>query len=315
VKLGVQTKNIIEDKNPSEGFTLIKKAGFDCVDFSLNEYLTNTALYQERRNSFFDRTQGELEEYFLPHKRAAQEAGIDIFQMHMPYPNYVPGASRELNAYLWEEVAPKSLRICYFLGCTNIVIHGVKLAQFYGSEEAEWAKTREFIESLAPTAKELGITICIENLYTGQGEHIVEGPCCNAVKAAKRIDEINEKYSAEVLGFCLDTGHANLVGLDFEKCILTLGPRLKVLHIHDNDGVRDLHQIPFVYTRSRENVSSTDWKGFVSGLRRIGFDGVLSFETAPVLDAFPKELKEDTLLFIAKIGGYFACEIKSAQKI
>lgn len=110
--------------------------------------------------------------------------------------------------------------------------------------------------------------------------------------------------------FCFDTGHANLIGLDFEDFITTLGNRLKVLHIHDNDGMSDLHQIPFTFTRNRENVSSTDWEGFIRGLRTIRFDGVLSFETAPVLSAFPEIMKRDVLRFIAQIGNYFAGEIQ-----
>ena len=99
------------------------------------------------------------------------------------------------------------------------------------------------------------------------GWHILEGPCCDARKMAERIDRINEKYGAEVLGFCFDTGHASLVGIDFEKFILTLGKRLKVLHIYDNDGIADLHQMPFTFTRTRENHPSTDWEGFVRALR------------------------------------------------
>ena len=34
------------------------------------------------------------------------------------------------------------------------------------------------------------------------------------------------------------------------------------------------------------------------------FDGVMSFETAPVLTAFPERMKQDVLSFIAKIGQY-----------
>ena len=41
-------------------------------------------------------------------------------------------------------------------------------------------------------------------------------PCCNVNKIIERIDGINGQYGAEVLGFCFDTGHANLVGIDFE---------------------------------------------------------------------------------------------------
>lgn len=304
--IGVQTKNVIKDECPREGFELLRRAGFSCCDFSLNSYLLNSSLYKFETNAFFDKSEAGLEEFFTPHKKAAKAAGIRINQMHMPYPNYVPNGGDELNEYLKNIVARKSMRICAFLECPYIVIHGFKLAHYLGSEEAEWQKTLEFIEFLAPLAKELGITICIENIYTSLGNHIVEGPCCNAGKAADRIDAVNEKHGAKVLGFCFDTGHANLVGLDFENFLATLGDRMKVLHIHDNDGIGDLHQIPFTFTRSRENTTSTDWEGFIKGLKRIHFNGVLSFETAPVLTAFPDVMKADVLGFIANIGRYFS---------
>lgn len=305
IGIGVQTKNVIYDDNPEEGFNMLKRAGFSNADFSLNGYLRNTALYQSQLNTFFDKSVKELEDFFAPHKNGAKAAGITINQMHMPYPVYVPKADKEINDYLWKNVAPKSMSVCAFFECQYIVIHGFKLAYFLGSEELEWQETEKFIDSIAPYAKEMGITICIENLYEGIGGHMVEGPCCNAVKAVERIERINDKYNAEVLGFCFDTGHANLVGIDMEKFITTLGSHLKVLHIHDNDGISDLHQIPFTFTKTRENLPSTDWEGFLNGLKKIGYDKVLSFETAPVLNAFPEGLKYEALEFIAKIGQYF----------
>ena len=305
-KLGVQTLNVVDDACPTDGCNKIKNAGFDAVDFSLHDYLTNKDIYGSRINHFFEKSVAELEEHFAPHKRAIKETNLTVWQMHMPYPVYVPKGSKELNAYLRKNVAPKSLYICKFLDCKYIVIHGFKLAYYLGSEDEEWAATENFLEELAPLAKELGITMCIENLYDSQADRLVEGPCCDATKAACRIDRMNEKYGAEVLGFCFDTGHANLIHLDFEKFITTLGNRLKVLHIHDNDGWRDLHQIPFAFTKTRENKSATDWEGFVRGLRRINFDGALNFETGPALTAFPDELREDVLRLIARIGRYFA---------
>ena len=310
IKIGVQSRNAVSDRDPAAGFDLLKKTGFDCCDFSLNYYLKNTDLYQENLNKFFDKSVSELEDFFTPHKEGAKEAGIFINQMHMPYPTFVPGARQEVNDYLWNEVGPKSMEICRFLDCPNIVIHGFKLERYYGSEEDEWEKTEEFLEFLAPMAKNYGITMCMEDLYNGLGAHKVEGPGCNAYKAVTRIDKMNEKYGAEVLGFCYDTGHGNLVGLDPYRFISTLGKRLKVLHIHENDGIADLHQLPFTFTRTRDNTSVLDWEGVLKGLKEIGFDGVLSFETAPVLDCFPEELKEDALHLIAKIGRYFAGQIE-----
>lgn len=307
--VGVQSKNIVTDDYPIEGFEMIRRAGFTCCDFSLNAYLSNSILYAYERNDFFGRPIHELKEFFRPHKEAAEAAGVRINQMHMPYPNYVPGAPEELNEYLSKTVAPKSMEVCAFFECPYIVVHGFKLAKELGSEREEWDRTEEFLESLAPMAREFNITVCVENIYTNIGTHIVDGPCCDAAKAVERIDRMNEKYGAEVLGFCFDTGHANLVGLDFEDFIITLGNRLKVLHIHDNDGIEDLHQIPFTFTKNRENKSSTDWNGFIAGLKKIKFDKVLSFETAPVLSAFPDRMKQDVLSFIAQIGEFLAGEI------
>lgn len=313
MEIGVQSKDIVYDENPVEGFEMMRCAGFSCCDFGLNAYLTNTQLYSYEVNNFFSKSVGELEKYFAAHKAGAEAAGIRICQMHMPYPVYIPGANEDMNRYLIQTVAPKSMDICAFLECPYIVVHGFKLAMSLGTEEAEWEQTKRFLESLVPIARERNITICMENIYTNIGSHLVEGPCCDVKKAVERIDHMNEKYGEEVLGFCFDTGHANLVGIDFEDFIVTLGKRLKVLHIHDNDGIRDLHQIPFTFTRSRENMSATDWEGFIKGLQRIGFDRVLCFETAPVLSAFPQKMKQDVLKFIAQTGNYFAGEIAARR--
>lgn len=313
IEIGVQSQNAILDDNPAEGFELLKRCGFACTDFSLNAYQINKEIYASVNNGFFNKSAEELCRYFSSHKEAAKKASIRINQMHMPYPLYVPGGRDGINEYLRDEVAIKSLDICEFLECPHIVVHGLKLTMHLGSEAAEWEKTKEFLEYIAPKAEEAGIIICLENLYNGQGTHMIEGPCCDAVKAAGRIDELNERFGKngkEVFGFCLDTGHANLVGIDIEKFIVTMGSRLKVLHIHDNDGVADLHQLPYTFTRTRENSPITDWDGFIRGLRKIHFDGVLSFETAPVLKAFPDELKEDVLRLINATGRYFAKRIE-----
>lgn len=315
LRIGTQSKNVVSIENPEEGFRMLKEAGFSCCDFSLNEFLLNTDLYKGKVNHFFAQLDEELFEFFKPYKDGAANAGITINQMHMPYPIFVPKAKDKINDFLMNEVAPKSMKICGYFDCPNIVIHGYKAADILGSEEKEWECTERFIDSIAPLAIENHTVICIENLYTGIGSHIVEGPCCNAELTAERIDRVNERYGAEVLGFCFDTGHANIVGIDMEDFITTLGTRLRVLHIHDNDGRQDLHQIPFTFTRTRENKASTDWDGFIRGLAKIGFDGVLSFETAPVLTSFPPEMKRDALVFIAKIGEYFAKQIENRPKL
>ncbi len=309
---GVQTRYIVEDKDPLAGFDKIRRAGFTCADFSLNDYLLNREIYENKPNAFFKQSVRELTDFFTPHKEAAAKAGVRIHQMHMPYPNYVPTAVEGVNEFLLKEMAPKSMEICRFFDCKYIVVHGVKTKKYTGSEEAEWKQTEMFLQHILPLAAEYGITICVENIYVSNGKHIVEGPCCNAARAAERIDRLNDAYGAEVLGFCFDTGHANLVGIEFESFLMTLGKRLKVLHIHDNDGVRDLHQMPFTFTKTRDNKPSTNWEGFIRALALVGYDGVLNFETSPVLRSFPEELQDDALHLLARIGDYFG---ESIQKL
>lgn len=311
LEIGMQSRNLIMNQNPMDGFMKLKEAGFSCVDFSLNSYLENKSLYKGEINDFFDQDEDELKSYFKIHKEAAKTAGVKINQMHMPYPLYVPNGDAYINTYLKEVVAPKSLKICSYLECKYIVVHGFKLREYLGTEELEWKATEEFLDELAPLAKQLGVVMCLENLYTNVGMHIIEGPCCNAKKMADRIDGFNQKHGGEVLGFCFDTGHANLVGLDFCDFIETLGKRLKVLHMHDNDGVRDLHQMPYTFTRTRENKSITDWEGFVQALKTISFHGVLNFEMSPTLSAFPEDMQLDVLKFICQIGQNFASQIEN----
>ena len=45
IEIGVQSKNVVFDNNPAEGFALLKKAGFTCCDFSLNQYQINKHIF------------------------------------------------------------------------------------------------------------------------------------------------------------------------------------------------------------------------------------------------------------------------------
>ena len=299
--VGVQSKGIVYDKDPLEGFEMMKRAGFSCCDFSLDSYFTNRSFCSPKDDDFFQQSVRELKNFFAPHKEAADTAGIKINQMRMPgLINITDAAKGKINDLI-QTAAVKSMEICAFFGCPYIVVHGPGAV---GGLEADWEWTEKYLDFLAPMAKDLKITMCIENRN-------MEGSRCDAGKAAAYIDRMNEKYGAEVLGFCFDTGHANLSGIDPVGFITALGGRMKVLHIYDNDGIRDLHQIPFTFSGDCGNASPTDWDGFIRGLRKIQFDQVLSFETASALSAFPRKMKQDVLRFVAQIGSYFGGEIQS----
>ena len=80
------------------------------------------------------------------------------------------------------------------------------------------------------------------------------------------------------------------------------------MHIHDNDGVSDLHTMPFTFARSW-NPLSTDWNGFVRGLKEIGYKAVINFETYRCVENFPEALRPSVLRLLADMGSYFANQL------
>lgn len=157
-------------------------------------------------------------------------------------------------------------------------------------------------------AKKCGIVICLENMFIDQKAHLTEGACSDFVEAAAWIDELNEIAGEEIFGFCFDVGHANILGKNLYQSVLALGGRLKILHIHDNDGVSDLHTMPYTFARSW-NSAATDWEGFLRGLREIKYEGVINFETFRCMESFPEELHPFVLRLLAEMGRYFSAQI------
>ena len=52
-------------------------------------------------------------------------------------------------------------------------------------------------------------------------------------------------------------------------------------------------------------MGTIDWEGFLNGLKDIGYQGDLAFETFLTLDRYPEAMTADVLSIIAKTGQYF----------
>jgi len=85
------------------------------------------------------------------------------------------------------------------------------------------------------------------------------------------VDKYFSDYSPEFLGLCYDSGHGNLEESSYEW-LDKFKDRLISIHIHDNNGERDLHQIPFDGT--------TDWEKLAKILAKSSYGKCLSLETS-----------------------------------
>jgi sugar phosphate isomerase/epimerase len=116
------------------------------------------------------------------------------------------------------------------------------------------------LERVLAYAKGGVTTLCLENLSPGSG-------VCDCAD----FDRIFATCGPTGLGICLDTGHANLAGVDSAAFVRAAGGRLKALHIADNLGTQDNHMLPY-------GAGTVAWPGVMRALRETGYNGLFNFE-------------------------------------
>ncbi len=295
--IGVQTGGLTGLYGVDGAYRAIREAGFGAADANLDEMLSYRDIVEKRRPAAFEAEGEESLRFFRPWKDAAEKYGIDNYQAHAPFPSCLAGED-EYNEFLMRALE-KTLAGCAYIGCSRLVIHPF----FFGYDKAmtpeeEWALNLDRYTRLIPAAKKHGVTILLENMFTRWRTKIYAACCSDFEIACRYVDELNRIAGEDLFGFCLDTGHALLVGRDIRDVMVTLGSRVKAFHIHDNNGADDQHTAPYM--------GVLDWNRFAEGLRLIGYRGALCFETHGAVNAFHGDLAPHVLRLICESGKLFA---------
>lgn len=300
MKVSITTDNILTPLGIEEGFRAISEAGFDGVDFAFYEFLPLKTIYSGNLSSVFDLSDDAFLEAMRPYKEAAEKNNVSFCQAHSPFPNYI--ADERVDAYVLESVK-KCLMACAYFSCPYLIVH----PQFLSydkmlSAEEEWDRNIAMYTALIPTIKRYRVTVCLENMFTQRGQKVMAAICADYALVNRYIDTLNEVAGEKCFAFCLDTGHANLVGQDLTRIIDILGPRMEALHIQDNDGWRDEHFFPYMGT--------IDWDRFCAALKSSGFSGALNFESANTFKVFAPELTTSLLHLLRDTGRLFLQKIE-----
>ena len=294
--IGVQTGGLTQLYGVDGAYKAIKEAGFQAADANLDEMLLSQDVRKKQRSPVFEAEGEELLRYFQPFRDAAEKYGVCNYQAHAPFPSWLAGED-EYNEYLMR-VMEKTLAGCAYIGCSRLVIH-----PFFGAydkaltPEEEWALNMDRYARLIPVAKRYGVRILLENMFSSRRGKIYTACCSDFEMACRYVDELNKLAGEELFGFCLDTGHALLLGKNIRDVMAMLGKRILAFHIHDNNGVSDQHVAPYM--------GILDWNRFMEGLRLLNYRGALSFETDGAVWAFHKELLPDELRLIYRTGRLF----------
>lgn len=299
-KTGIQSGVLYDDSNYEWGLEIVKNAGFDCIDFNIDTKINYSETCKGKADEFFTKSDEELKEYYRPQKEAMEKFGISMSQMHGPFPIFCRDNQEATDILV--NATEKCLMLCQYFGCPYLVVHPSK-----GENSEDEKEINMYLyKRLIPAAKKYGIGICLENMFKSVDGHTTEAVCSDISQACEYIDELNEIAGEKIFSFCYDLGHATLLGKDVRRSINMLGSRLTVLHIHDNNGIKDIHLQPYSQTVGCRSGYITDWEGFVEGLKDIDFKGVLSFETFNALTGLPKELYPVMVNYVGGVAKYFA---------
>lgn len=252
MKLGIGM-GYLEYYGLEKGLELMKKQGYETIDYDLSD--TSIDLYTLPQNLFIEKI-----DYI---NSQLLKNGIEVSQVHGPW-RYPPQDYTEEDREERFEKMIKAIYITKLLNCKYIVIH--PLMPFGADEnpnENEFFDINyDFFTRLLPFAKENGITICIENMP------MIALPLSTPTQILNFVKRINDSH----FKICLDTGHCAVFGINPHDALKELTSEyVKVLHIHDNDGKRDLHLLP--------HQGVIDWEKFSRALQETGFEGSASLET------------------------------------
>ena len=301
----VETAVWYEDEKPAKGIRYIKDCGFDGIDYNFGKLYRDT-LDVEKLTSFYDKSLEELYDYFAPLKKALEENKVEMSQSHGLFPVGFVGEPARTDYNI--QVTEKHIALCAYLGCPAIVIHGTSAPQLTKAEER--AFNLDMYRRLMPTAKKYGVKVCLENLLNLYEWDPYEGNCSNADEAVWFLDTLNAEAGEEVFGFCFDVGHAVLTGANLYQYLTTMGKRVTVLHIQDNDGASDGHMLPFTQLERRGQRLRIDWEMFIRGLREIGYEGPINFEGARGIRILPEQLRKDGLRYLSAVDRYFKARVE-----
>lgn len=146
------------------------------------------------------------------------------------------------------------IRMASCLGADTIVLH-IPAGRAGAGVAATLDAARRSLDELRTTATHSGIRIAFENM---PGDNFV------------LIGDLFAAYGPEYVGLCYDSGHGALGGHGLRH-LERLKDRLLAVHLHDNDGAADRHDLPFT--------GVVDWNRLARVLAQSAYRKCMSLES------------------------------------
>lgn len=279
--IGTTTDLFARRYGEHEALRRLADIGFAAVDYSMFIYDVHRGIYAQA---------GYLD-FAAQLKKTADQAGITFGQVHAPFPSYVNNPVED--EFILTQLI-RSVEVTGVLKAPYVVIHPAILEKrrYDAFKEENKVINMQMYRALIPYCEKANVKIGIENMWNrdpAAGGKICPTVCSTSEEMAEFVDELGPWFVN-----CLDTGHALLTQDTPGNMVRELGRRVQLLHIHDNDGIDDLHTAPFQHL--------IDWTDFMASLKEMDYTGTLSLEADSFYAKFPEALTMEAAKLLYKIG-------------
>ena len=202
----IYLSHLIPDQEMSELF-LTYPVGLETIEFSIASCL----------NHFTD----TLHEY----SRRIEQMNPATVSVHGPFLDLNPASYDSIIRAATRERFEQAYAAARALNATKIIYHSCFIPQinyYEGWIEQAVPFWKKFLDD-----KPTDITICMENVFDVFPSY---------------IKEVIQQVNHPTFGVCFDLGHAHAFSdVPVTQWIDELGPLIRHIHIHDNDGTKDSH--------------------------------------------------------------------------
>jgi sugar phosphate isomerase/epimerase len=223
-----------------EKLNLFKRYGFDYIHWCDN--WNDDVLYSEDDMRLY--------------AKAIEDADLECLDVHgTATRKYSIDSKNSDNHAGYVKLLENRVRFCHMVGGDAVVVHPPKY--YRPNLEKRVNTSKKSLETVKDLCIDIGVTLAIENCH--RGDHNILG-------------DYFHLYEPEFIGWCYDSGHANLHrNLEHLK---KHGNRLKVTHLHDNKGLLDDHQYP--------GWGTIDWKDVSQWLKGLDYSKPWNLEVTHV---------------------------------
>ena len=205
----------------------------------------------------------------------AGERGVGIPVCHLSF--YMPDPKNDVLMQSFSEEQKRGIDAAALMKIPLAVIHPIA---FYSKEASygDWVRANmAYLSPLVKYAREHGVKLCVENMASEKeaADNHLYGSC------ALNISALADKLGC---GICFDVGHANVSGFKISEQMEILKGKIDVLHVHDNNGIKDRHLLPFE--------STVDWDDVAEGMIKSDFCSVLDVEVSAWSIPGDREVRE-----------------------